>query len=187
MKLVRNHISHCVGLVLITLFLSACHGGASSSGEPLADQETTLQASAAPVRGKPGPIVKLLGSQPVHLAAAGSHDITLKLQSPHYPGEMSIDITAGKGVELLSAAQLQQIPLTQKGEYSLPLRLHIAQEGRYYIHLNVGLALPDSIEQRAISAILQVGDDPGLRKKSASTEDSSSVIELPAQERVAPH
>lgn len=176
-------------LLLLTLLLG-CNRSApessasiSESGAPIAKEKST----AAQFRGKPGAPVSLKNQQPIYIDTPGVIDLNLLLATAKQNGIMQVDIVAGEGIELHSTQLHFEFALVRDGIYELPLRVAIAAEGRYYINLQVRILNGDERENRAITAIVQVGvpaarsDKPRLAP-AATAGDESGVIELPAQE-----
>lgn len=167
------------------LLLQACYSGATSSASDVVNthaQTSRLHKGTA----KPGASVIVANVQPILLNTVGVHHMVLVLRSQDYPGEMQVTLASGDGVTFLSSTQPALFPLTESGEYHLPVSVNIEQEGRQYLRLNVRVSSGDITEQRAVSVILQVGEVRPKLQKTGSANASDTVISLPAQEHVSP-
>lgn len=180
----------CIGLVTAISLLQACYSSSVSQADDKSrsiDSKINSHVShAQKATTKPGASVSIRNTQPIVLNSVGLHDIELVLHSPSYPGSISVSATASKGMGIVSTAAPVLFPLTEKGEYRLPMSVNIEQEGRHYIRLNVGVTSNDITEKRVISAIVQVGSVHPKLQKTAPVADSDEVISLPAQEQVSP-
>jgi hypothetical protein len=137
--------------------------------------------------GKPGAQVSLKNQQPYYIDAPGVIDLNLLLATAKDSGGMQVDIAAGAGIEVRSSQLHYEFALTQDGIYELPLQVAIAAEGRYYLNLQVSILSGDERENRAITAIVQVGAPAAHTNKpklapATTTDGETGVIELPAQE-----
>lgn len=176
-------------LLLLTLLMGCNRSAPESSasipetGVPITKEKRT----EAQVTGKPGAPVSLKNQQPIYIDTPGVIDLNLLLATAKQNGIMQVDIVAGEGIELHSTQLHFEFALVRDGIYELPLQVAIAAEGRYYINLQVSILNGDERENRAITAIVQVGvpaarlDKPRLAP-AATAGDESGVIELPAQE-----
>lgn len=144
---------------------------------------------AATVTPKPGASVSIGNAQPILLNSVGVQNVELILRSPSFPGEMTLHISASKGISVLSETEVKYA-LTENGHYAVPVSLFIEQEGRHYVRLSVQIRGSDASgdnagEQRVLSAIVQVGAARAPSQKLAPAA-SDGVISSPAQERVTP-
>lgn len=139
--------------------------------------------------GKPGAAVKLKSVAPVFFARPGVYEQAFVLLSPLSGGVMSIDVTAADGISILSTERHFEFELKADTEYSVPLTLHMTEEGRFYVQLHITVNAEGYSSTRAISAIVQVGA-PVVKSQKAATaktaNDSEAVISLPAQESISP-
>lgn len=189
-KKVMDLLLKCVGIIIAISILQACYSGSVSQTENKPrSMDSSVDAPAAhgqKTATKPGASVSIRNTQPIVLNSVGLHDIELVLNSPGYPGTISVSVTSSKGVSILSTTAPVLFPLTENGEYRLPISASIEQEGRHYIRLNVAVTSNDITEKRVVSAIVQVGSVHPKLQKAAPAIDSDEVISLPAQERVSP-
>ncbi len=178
--------------LLMGIFVVAC------SNESMT---TTFEANKSPVteqpktsvknsgnhhdihRGKPGADVSLRKNI-VHCLEPGvDADVTLELAASYSEGEMTVALAGSNGLHIVDGEIHYTFPLSQTGNYSMPLRLVAAEAGRYYVHMQVTVNHQGRQTMRALSAIVQVGPEtPSDKRQKAGSADS--VIPLPAQETI---
>lgn len=177
-KLIAVSSIWVVGCMVLAL-LQACYSGSSTQTPENASQPKTVTV-------KPGASVSIRNTQPIKLETVGEQNIVVVLHSSSFPGEMSVSVAASKGVSILSTPNPLVYPLTESGEYRVPLRLNVEHEGRHYVRMNVSISSGGLSEKRVVSAILQVGEVRAKSQKAVPAASSDAVISLPAQERVSP-
>lgn len=180
-----NRISIPSGYIagVLLIFLSACD-------TPAITPDVSMTKSTSHTHAvKPGASVKLENTQPFFLDAPGVSDLELLLSAPQHDGTLSVDVSAGEGLQLDSPLHYE-FPSGQLTEYKLPVRVRAVSEGRYYINLRVTLINKEQREHRVITAIVQIGE-PVKRVQKASSgavekNNEEKVISLPAQETISP-
>jgi hypothetical protein len=116
----------------------------SSEGANTSDKKNTPMNSEKPAHQsrsmvKPGAAVSLKSTEPLYAPAPGVYEYQLQLASPNHNGSMTINITTGDGVTIVSPEQRFEFVLQEGGEYTLPLTLNASAEGRFYIQLHVSI------------------------------------------------
>jgi hypothetical protein len=200
LKKIMGMVCFGAGFVCVMLLLQACyfdtvsqpnHKAQSTVSPQTVDvnsselQKYTQLPNAPKKTTKPGASVTILNQQPIILHSVGLHDLEIVLHSPGSHGELSVAATSSKGIRITSMVNPMVFPMTEGGEYRLPISINIQHEGRHYIHLNVSVTVNNIIQKRAISVILQAGKTQFTLQKAMPTDNSDTVIELPAQEKVS--
>lgn len=163
--------------------------GANSSDKKNAHMNSKKTAHQPHPIVKPGAAVSLKSTEPLYAPAPGVYEYQLQLVSPNHTGSMTINVTTGDGVTIVSPEHRFEFVLQEGGEYKLPLTLNASAEGRFYIQLHASIIAEGQTSVRAISAILQVGTPAVKMQKimtTSSADKSDSVISLPAQETISP-
>lgn len=174
--------------LLLTLLLVVV-GGCS---KPLPGE---TQLNAQPVetiknspKAKPGAAVELSNSS-YFLESPGVATVDLQLVSATEFERMEVETISGDGLEILSEQVLYEFSGAQEARnYSIPLRISAAEDGRFYINLHIALYNQGQRENRVIVAIVQVGARAVRANKhqgSAADEGNApAIIDMPAQETV---
>lgn len=200
LKKIMGRVFFGISFVSAMLLLQACYSGnvsqpndktqniasSQTAGVSSSDfQKYTQLPNSQKKTTKPGASVTILNEQPIILKSVGLYDLEIVLHSPGSHGELSVNATSSKGMSITSMVDPMSFPMTDRGEYRLPISINVQHEGRHYIHLNVSVTVNEITQKRAISVILQTGTTQSKLKKSSPPENSDAVIELPAQESVS--
>lgn len=153
--------------------------------DPSSDKNTQ---SVESTRGKPGAQIRL-ATNAIHKAKAGVvSDISLVLVTPYIEGQLSVVVSASEGLALVSDVTDFSFVLDADTDYAIPLKILAQEDGRYYVHMKVNLDVKGRRTFRALSAIIQVGQDEQSKKKAElnvrTTGDTPPVILLPAEETI---
>lgn len=152
----------------------------SATEQPIIAQEKSTDHPKTH-RGKPGANVSLRENKVHRLEPGVAADIDLGFSASYNQGEMIVTLGTSEGLFILEGATHYVFPLSDDGDYSLPLRLMAAEPGRYYVRIQVVVDYQGRETARALSAIVQVGPDAELRQKAGASED---VIPLSAEETI---
>ncbi len=138
---------------------------------------------------KPGAAVRLESTQPLTASGPGVYEYSLQLISPIQNGEMTVNVSAGEGFEIVSSTRQFEFELQEGGEYRVPLTINASAVGRFYVPLHVSITADGQSSSRVVAAILQIGEPAVKAQKAAAKstrEEEESVISLPAQETISP-
>lgn len=187
-------------LVFCSMALVACSKTVPATAEqrpeaPANETRTSTEAASSnkiaksvePTRGKPGAQISLATNE-IHKAKAGiASDIKLVLITPYIEGQLTVAVSASEGLALVSEVNEFTFMLDADTDYAIPLQILAQEDGRYYVHMQVNLEVEGRRTFRALSAIIQVGQDEQPKKaelKVRTTGEASPVILLPAEETI---
>lgn len=176
MKLSRITVVLCLGIGLLCLW--GC--------QP--KTEAKKEAVARVKEAKPGAAIKLISDS---LVTMNVNDVTpfgLVLDVKESSGYLTLELSAGDGLELLDTPIKQSIQLSQDPLVQLPIKLRAVENGRYYLHIHAAINNGDSPSTRNLALIVQVGpqataaEPTSVQLKKGSGEN---VKVLPAQETIS--
>ena len=134
---------------------------------------------------KPSAAVALSSSQ-VNLEVAGAqYTINVDIDSEYSNGDMQLDVQASEGLYILGGELNPTLSLT-KGTIRRPFQVMAVQPGRYYIYVNVKVDDGASLASRALTFIVQVGEeeDSGDQYSQKATESGGVLVSMPAVEEI---
>lgn len=171
-------------ITLIFVLLSACGSENLSKNESSASMQTQQTLP----RGKPGAPVSLKDVSPFVVAQTGIYEIEINLISSFSTGLMTVGVSSGEGIHVVSTLPLFEFSPNQEGEYRVPLRVDVRELGRHYIQLHISVNEKGQAATRAITVIVQAGESSAKLQKAISTSSSAArdVISHPAQETISP-
>lgn len=151
-----------------------------------ASSNKSVKSVEAP-RGKPGAQISLATNEIYPLKAGVVGDMKLVLLTPYTEGQLSVTVSASEGLALVSDVTDFNFLLEADTDYVIPLKLLAQEDGRYYVHLQVNLESEGRRTFRALSAIVQVGQEDTVTKEKLKIHkagEATSVILLPAEETI---
>lgn len=183
-------------LLLSVLLIAGCSNEAASTkpsldNVPVVEQPSDHQKRPTDHdkthRGKPGADVKLLENVVHRLEPGVAAEVVPTLTADYQEGLMTVSLTGSDGLHILEGETHYTFPLTQRNEYPLPLRLLASEPGRYYIQMQITVDQQGRRTARALSAIVQVGDEGRTETGRQKAADPGDVIRLPASETIIQH
>ena len=171
----------CFFVFCIALCVSAC-------GQERATVRTANDyVKSVAVYAKPGASISL-SDQQVNLGVSGvQYAINIDLNSAYDSGQLTLSVAASDGLYIVGGDVAPVIALGS-GIISLPYTVIAAEEGRYYIYLNVSVEKGGVVTGRALTFIVQVGDESKSISAAAqkSSANTSGVVSMPAKEVIIP-
>lgn len=184
-------MKYSIAIIAVVFSLAACSRGDTDVGQV---EATVTKTPATHIHPKPGAQVSLIDSQLYMIEPGEYRPLTIRLRSPQAQGLMRVTITGSEGLHILPSSAEPVFTLAPGVIHELPLQVHVAQPGRYYVHLTIVTEGGDRQLSRVMSVIVQAGKDQPretLRKLDASAgpgdEDApleEPLITLPARETV---
>lgn len=175
-------------LGLLVLLLVGCEGFTSSENSATTVAKTQQESPKS--TGKPGAAVSLKQSNAFYFAEPGLLDLGLQLVTPLSSGNMQVDVVSGRGVGLHSAQSHYEFTLESDTVYSVPLRVQVNNEGRFYINLHINVMRNGKLENKVLTVIVHVGSAQAEMPKNQSlqkvTNSEPGITDLPAQEFIGP-
>lgn len=136
-------------------------------------------------RTKPGANVSLQDNLVHRLEPGIDAEILVALAASYNEGDMMVHLHTSDGLLLVAGATQYTFSLREDGSYVMPLRLVAHEPGRYYVHLQVSIIHDGRQSARALSAIVQVGDEAkGMGVAQEKQKHVDDVIQLPADETI---
>lgn len=169
-------------LSVVTLLLVAC----KSSQDHV--RVATDYIARPVVYQKPGASVSLRDSQ-VNLDVSGvQYAVDVDIGSAYSDGKLLLDVHASDGLHIVGGDTELVMTLSQE-IITLPYVLIAERDGRYYLYLNATVERDGQKRSRALTLIVQVGEEeaaikneePGSLEKSTNEE---LMIVLPVKEEI---
>lgn len=180
-----------IAIIPVLLMLAAC--SAEDTGVAVTEAAPAKTLTNHP-HSKPGAQVSLVEHQQYLIEPGEYSPLTIRLRSAQAQGHMRVVISGSDGLNILSNPTGHAFSLAPGVIYELPLEVHVALPGRYYLHLNIVTEGSGRQLARVVSVIVQAGKDQSLntlRKLDADVglgEENGPLDEplimLPAHETV---
>lgn len=171
----------CFFVVCIALCVSAC-------GQEGATVRTANDYVKSVVEyKKPGADISL-NDQQVNLQVSGvQYAINIDLNSGYDSGQLTLSVVASDGLYIVGGDVAPVVALGS-GIISLPYTVIAAEDGRYYLYLNASVEKNGVVSGRALTLIVQVGDEDKSISAAAKklSNGSSGVVSMPAKEVIVP-
>ncbi|ODS24473.1 hypothetical protein AB835_03250 [Candidatus Endobugula sertula] len=138
-----------------------------------------------PGYAKPGASVALANSKVTLDVAGAQHAVDVGINSAYDSGTMALSVSASEGLYIVDGDTNPTVSL-RKGTIEFPYTIIASQTGRYYIYLNAKVESGGKIEGRALTFIVQVGEESlgTASQKSAIDGNTEVLIPLPAEEDI---
>jgi len=170
-----------LSVAVVAIFtLVACKGG----GQSVRMAQDYVKQPA--VYQKPGAALMLQNSQ-VNLEVAGAqYAVDVGIVSGYSSGDMVLSVSASNGLHIVSGDTQSTVSLTA-GNINQSYTLIAEEAGRYYLYLNAIVTKDGRTLARALTFIVQVGeeqlkDGSSIGSEKAGTSDT--VITMPAKEEI---
>lgn len=135
---------------------------------------------------KPGAALDLTYSQ-VNLDVAGAqYAVNVDIDSGYSSGDMSLDVKTSEGLYIVDGDLTANVSLS-KGQIARPFEVMAVAPGRYYIYVNAKVDSGDRQSSRALTFIVQVGeekDDSDQYYQTLTEDDGEVLVSMPAREEI---
>lgn len=172
----------------VAVSISGCKGSASLNETVVANDYVKNTSSYQ----KQGSAVSLVSSQ-VNIASSGvQYAIDLTIDSQYSSGDIQVSVSTSEGLYIMDGSTNITQSLT-KGSITLPYVVTASEVGRYYIYANVQTENNGVKSFRALTLIVQVGEDKVevkslLKQNAKQTSDSiktfGDVVPMTADEEI---
>jgi len=161
----------------LLLALCGCHEKATVMAEPNVNLKPIKEA-------KPGAAIRLISNTIVSIKAKQTSQFELIFDVGDSEGLLNIKLSPTEGLDVVDTQMIQSIKLSSANTIKIPVTLHAAIDGRYYLNIQATVEKGDSLSSRNLALIVQVGAEKEKANvfKKASGEN---VISLPAQETIS--
>jgi hypothetical protein len=169
----------CFGVVLLSVLLQACDQGQARV------YVANDYVKAVEIHRKPGAKVSLDNRQ-VNLAVSGAqYAINVDINSAYDSGQMTLVVTGSEGLFIVGGDVNPTMALS-KGVMTLPYTVIASEDGRYYLHLNATVEKNGVIAVRALTLIVQVGDESKALSTASqkANNGSTGVVSMTAKEEI---
>ncbi|MGH1487482.1 MAG: hypothetical protein ACRBCI_14805 [Cellvibrionaceae bacterium] len=169
----KKKVIYCIWAVVVLLL-----AGCEQRTEVL---KATHYSKHAPAYAKPGANIALENRQ-VNLEFSGlQYAIDIDLLSGYDSGELTLSVKASEGLYILEGDLNPTMTLT-KGIINLSsYNIMASKLGRYYIYVNAKVEKDNNISARALTFIVQIGDET-THSVSQKSDATNGVISMPAKE-----
>ncbi|MFT7388866.1 MAG: hypothetical protein ACI8VC_002123 [Candidatus Endobugula sp.] len=177
----KMKFSIILSVAVVAVFtLVACKGG----GQSVRIAQDYVKQPA--VYQKPGAALMLQNSQ-VNLEVAGAqYAVDVVIINGYGSGDMVLSVTASDGLHIVSGDTQSTVSLAA-GNINQSYSLIAEEAGRYYLYLNAMVTKNGRTLTRALTFIVQVGEEQLKDETSISVEKtgtSDTVITMPAKEEI---
>ncbi len=135
---------------------------------------------------KPGANISLVNSL-VNLEVSGvEYAVDVEINSGYFVGQMSAEVSASEGLYITGGDVSPTVSLSG-GSFVLPYTLSAVADGRHYLYLNTVVKVNGNVSRRALTFIVQVGEEKAETSSSVSEKSSVSknlVVPMQAKEEI---
>ena len=143
----------------------------------------TKNVPVANVHGKQGAAVSLVNSK-VNLSSAGvQHAIEIGINSRYNSGIVHITVSSSDGLHIVSGDTSIEQSLTE-GEMTFPFEVNAEEDGRYYLRAVVRVEVNGVKSARALSMIVQVGEQDKSIDSQITTQSKSVLGQSDKNDKV---
>lgn len=135
---------------------------------------------------KPGAAIALSDSL-VKLEVEGApYSINIDINSQYSNGDMELSVSTSDGLYITSGDENPTVALS-KGVIAFPYTITAIERGRFYIYINAVIEADGNKEARALTFIVQVGEENKAATDSPAQKSESNkdlVIPMQAKEEI---
>ncbi len=139
---------------------------------------------------KPGAAVGLENAQVNPEISGVQYAIDPGLISCYDGADLELSVKASEGLYIVGGDTNPTMTLS-KGKLSCPFTVVAAETGRYYLYLNAKVNNGGTLATRALTFIVQVGEEETVKDTTVIAQKSSAtgeiLVSLPAQEEIIQH